>query len=174
VAQWKDVLFALYALPEDDWLGFTHAHFPIYLFDAYEVHDHWAFARKGDGYLALYASNGLSLMKRGPAGYRELRSYGRETVWVCQMGRAALDGSFADFQAKVLALELSVAGLEVRMATLRGQHVTFAWNAPLTLDGVVQPITGFKHYENPYCTVDLPASQMDIRVGVSVYVWTFL
>ncbi|HOU14635.1 MAG TPA: hypothetical protein PKZ84_16130 [Anaerolineae bacterium] len=173
VAQWKDTLFALYNVPEDDWLGFTHAHFPVYMFDAYEVHDNWAFARKGDGYLALYASNGLTLMKRGPAAYRELRSYGCETVWICQMGRAAVDGSFEQFQQKVLSAAVDVQGLAVTYATLRGETLSFGWEGALLRDGVEQAITGFKHYENPYCVADLPATEMDINVGGYVMRLTF-
>ncbi|MEJ5311927.1 MAG: hypothetical protein WHX52_19355 [Anaerolineae bacterium] len=165
VAQWKDVLFALHNLPEDDWLGFTHAHFPVYMFDAYEVRDNWAFARKGDGYLALYASTGLSLVKRGPAAYRELRAYGPQTVWICQMGRAALDGDFANFQGKVLGLHVDVQGLTVRYHSLRGETFSFGWDAPLVRDGVAVPLNGFKHYENPYCVAELPAPEMDIHVG---------
>jgi len=163
VAQWKDVLFALHDLPADDWLGFTHAHFPVYMFDEYEAGDNWAFARKGDGYLALYASSGLSLVKRGPAAYRELRSYGHETVWVCQMGRAALDGDFEAFQGKVLGLNVDVQGLAVRYSSLRGETLSFGWDTPLLRDGVAQPLAGFKHYENPYCVTELPASEMDIQ-----------
>jgi len=165
VAQWKDVLFVLHTLPEDDWLGFTHAYFPVYMFDDYEVRGHWAFARKDDGYLALYASNGLSLVKRGPAAYRELRAYGRETVWICQMGRAALDGDFESFQEKVLGLNVDVHGLVVCYSSLRGETFSFGWDAPLVRDGVKEPLSGFKHYENPYCITELSASEMDIRFG---------
>ncbi len=165
VAQWKDVLFALYNLPEDDWLGFTHAHFPVYMFDEYEVGANWAFARKGNGYLALCASSGLSLVKRGPAAYRELRSYGRETVWICQMGRAALDGDFTSFQEKVLGSNVDVQGLAVRYTSLRGETFAFGWNVPLVRDGVEEPLAGFKHYENPYCVTELSASEMDIHFG---------
>ncbi len=49
VAQWRDALIALYRLPEDDWMGFTHAYFPVHAFDAYELRAGWAFAKKGDG-----------------------------------------------------------------------------------------------------------------------------
>ncbi|MBN2390613.1 MAG: hypothetical protein JXR84_07815 [Anaerolineae bacterium] len=164
VAQWKDALIVLYSLPEDDWLGFTHAHFPVYMFDAYEVRDNWAFARKADGYLALSASTGLALVKRGPAAYRELRAYGRETVWICQMGRAAVDGSFEAFQKKVLESTVDVQGLTVSYTTLRGETLAFGWKDTFLCDGEEHPLTG-KHYENPYCTVELAASEMDIRFG---------
>ena len=52
VAQWKDVLVAIHKLPEDDWMGFTHAYFPVYAFDEYALRERrerpqWAFAQKG-------------------------------------------------------------------------------------------------------------------------------
>lgn len=165
VAQWKDVLIALYQLPEDDWMGFTHAHFPVYQFDEYAIRGTWVFARKGDGYVALGASQGVSLIKRGPAAYQEVRSYGQQNVWVCQMGRAALDGDFNAFQDRVLGLPLETQGLDVRFTSLRGETLAFGWQGPLLRDGQARPITGFGHYENPYCAADLPAEQMDIQFG---------
>jgi hypothetical protein len=165
VAQWKDVLFAVHKLPEDDWMGFTHAHFPIYSFDETAIADGWAFARQGDGYLALTAAQGLESVHRGPGAYRELRSHGQENVWVCQMGRAALDGDFEAFQAEVKAASLAFEGLSVRYTSLRGDTLAFGWAGPLTRNGEDVAITGFPHYENPYCTAELPAEQMDIEVG---------
>jgi hypothetical protein len=168
VAQWKDVLLALYRLPEDDWMGFTHAHFPTYAFDETEVGETWAFARKGDGYLALGASQGLTLVKRGPAAYHELRSYGQQQVWVCQMGREAVDGSFEAFKERVLGTTFEVEGLGVTFETLRDETLTFDWEGPLRRNGEEQPITGFKHYENPYCVEELPAEKIDIGFGAFV------
>jgi len=69
VAQWKDLLIALYRLPDDDWLGYTHAHFPIAALDEYALREGWAFARKGEGYLALKASQGFTLVKSGNSAY---------------------------------------------------------------------------------------------------------
>jgi hypothetical protein len=168
VAQWKDVLIALHRLPEDDWLGFTHAYFPVYTFDEYVIRGQWAFARKGEGYLALMASQGLSLVKRGPSAYRELRSHGQENVWICQMGRAAVDGEFEDFQTKVMRLDLEVEGLDVRFQTLRGETLAFGWEGALLRDGEEEPITGFKHYECPYSITELNADHMDIGFGEMV------
>lgn len=163
VAQWKDVLIAVHNLPEDDWIGFTHAYFPVYAFDEYTLRDGWAFARKGEGYLALTASQGFDLIKRGFGAYRELRSYGQHNVWLCHMGRAAQDGDFSAFQEKVLALGVTFEGLSVHCTTLRGETLSFAWEGPLLRNGQEQPLAGFKHYENPYCVADLPTTQMEIR-----------
>jgi hypothetical protein len=165
VAQWKDALIALYQLPEDDWLGFTHAHFPVYAFDEHVIRGDWAFARKGDGYVALFASNGLSLVKRGTAAYRELRSYGQQTVWICQMGRATLDGDFEAFQLKVLEQGIEVDGLSVTYPGLRDETLAFGWQGPLLRNGEPEPLSGFRHYENPYCVTELPSEQIDIGFG---------
>ncbi len=170
VAQWKDVLIAIHNLPEDDWMGFTHAYFPVRAFDEHALREDahgrtWAFARVGEGYLALTAARGLTLITRGESAYRELRSHGPHNVWLCHMGRAALDGSFAEFQDKILALDVAFEDLAVRCATLRGETLAFGWEGPLLRNGEEQPLTGFKHYENPYCVADLPAEQMEIHYG---------
>ena len=163
VAQWKDVLIAIHRLPADDWLGYTHAYFPVATFDEHVIRGRWAFARVGDGYLALGVAAGLTLVTSGDNAYRELRSYGQDNVWLCHMGRAALDGSFAEFQERILDLPVEFDGPSVRCTTLRGDHLAFAWEGPLMLNGKEQAITGFKHYENDYCIADLPTEQMEIR-----------
>ena len=155
MAQWKDVLIAVHNLPEDDWMGFTHAFFPAFAFDEYEIVYRnppdcaWAFARKGDGYIALTASRGLQWMTSGENAYRELRSTGQHNVWLCQMGRQAVDGSYEEFKRKVRAAQLEFDDLAVRYGSLRGDEIAFGWQGPLLLNGSEQPITGFKHYVSP-------------------------
>jgi hypothetical protein len=157
------VVIAIHQLPDDDWLGFTHAYFPAWAFDEVALRDAWAFTRKGEGYLALTAARGLEFITRGNNAYRELRSHGQHNVWLCHMGRAALDGDFAAFQEKILALNIAFDDLSVRCGTLRGETLAFGWQGPLLRNGQEQPLTGFKHYDNPYCVADWPASQLEIR-----------
>lgn len=47
----------------------------------------------------------------------------------------------------------------------RSAALQFAWEGPLLVNGVEQPIAGLKHYESLYAEADWPASQMDIRYG---------
>jgi len=165
VAQWKEALVALYRLPPGDLMGFTHAYFPLYAFDEHLLQGGWAFARRGDGYLALAAANGFELITQGENAYRELRSYGQENAWLCQMGQASLDGSFADFQAKMLVLPLELDARSARLRTLRGDSLALAWEGPLQVNGEDQPLSGFKHYDSVYGEADLPAASMLIRHG---------
>lgn len=162
-AQWKDVLISIHKLAADDWLGFTHAYFPTYAFDEWKLDGGWAFARVGDGYLAITAGQGMELTKQGKSAFQELRSYGSENAWLVQMGRAAADGSFADFQAKVLALDVRLSGLSVQVDTLRGESIDFAWQGPLLVNEREQPITGFAHYDSPYAQMDLSDEKMELH-----------
>jgi hypothetical protein len=165
VAQWGDVLLAIHDLPDDDWMGFTHAYWPVYAFHEQTVEDGWACARLDDGYIALTAACGVELVTRGPSAYRELRSYGKQNVWLCHMGRAETDGSFEDFQREVQALDVRLDGLSAACHTLRGETLSLAWEGPFLVDGEEQPLHGFKHYDGPFCVADLGAEQMDVRYG---------
>ena len=163
VAQWKDTLVALYNLPENDRMGFTHAYFPTVEFDEFILRGSTAFARQGSGYIALTASQGLEMVSQGRTAFRELRSYGQKAVWLCQVGREALDGDFTAFQEKVLASQMTFDGLKVNCQTLRGETLAFDWTGPLLLNGQEQPLSGYKHFENPFTSTDLPCSQMEIK-----------
>ncbi len=186
VAQWRETLIAIHHIPprsdwfdharpdgyvdpdhpqasvDPTWMGWTHAYFPTFAFDAYVVRDGWAFARAGDGYLALTAANGLTLVTTGLNAFREIRSCGWPNIWVCMMGRAARDGDFATFQERVLALSLRFDTLRVHCETLRGDRLAFGWEGALLVNDEEQPLSGFKHYDSPICTCDVGASSMDI------------
>ena len=166
VAQWKDVLISVHRLPDDDWMGFTHAYFPTYAFDEYAIKDdRWAFARKGNGYLALMASQGFEFIRHGHYATRELRSYGRNNIWLCHLGRKHLDGDFSAFQKKVLTLPVAFGENSIEFTTLRGETLSFGWDGPFLRDGQEQPLSGFMHYENLFVGSEYPSKQMDIGFG---------
>jgi hypothetical protein len=162
VAQWHNSLIALYKLPDNDWLNFTHAYFPTAAFDQYRIVGDWAFAQSGNAYLALYASNGLSLTTSGLHAYRELRSYGQHTVWLCHLGRAAEYESFEQFQHQILNLRYDIDQLNITWQQPNGNILGFGWDQAFTLDGIEQSLN-FPHYQNPYCQIN--QHTMLIRLG---------
>ena len=165
VAQWKAALLAVYNLPEESSLGFTHAYFPTAVFDEFTLVDGWAFARKGNAFLAITTSQGIQLLERGMYARRELRSYGRQNVWFCQLGRAAIEGNFSAFQAKILSLDFDVGQNQVKCSTLSGDRLVFGWEGAFLVNQHEQPLSGYPHYENPYARVELPCQKMEILVG---------
>ncbi len=162
VVQWGDVLIAQYHLPEDDWLGFTHAYFPMTTFDNTVIEDHWAFACKNQGYLAIYSHSGFELITKGQSALRELRAYGKQNVWICHMGQEILDGTFEDFQQKIKAMDFSIDDASIRIHNLRGDEISFGPETKLLVNGQEQDIKDFRHYESPYCIAEFPAKEMII------------
>ena len=168
VAQHRDLLIALYSLPEADQFGFSQAYFPTFAFDAHQVgiRDNWAFAAKGEGYVALGCSRPLELVQDGADAFRALRAYGRDAAWLCQMGRKADFGSFADFRKRIQAARFVCDGLSVSYRPLQGDSVTFDWNGALRINGEAQPLQSANHYEGPHCATDSwPATQMVVVHG---------
>ncbi len=163
VAQRRDFLVALYELPADDWMGFTHAYFPVVHFDEWILRDGWAFSRKAAGYLAIHASCGLQPVATACGAMEELRSPGRRNVWLCQMGCASQDGAFADFQKAILAAPVGTDGTEVRTRTIRGEEISFSWHGPLRVNGQEERITGFPPYDNNFCRSELNATNVRIQ-----------
>jgi hypothetical protein len=163
VAQWKDVLIAIHKLPEDDWMGYTHAYCPVFLFDEYELNDGWMFLRKDKGFLALKAKQDFELVEVGPDGFHELRSYGHDNIWLCHLGREDLDGSFEEFKTKMLGIPVTWTEQGVELTSLRNDHLAFNWKDPFKINGNVQTWSESRHYAGPYCVVDHPATQMDIH-----------
>jgi hypothetical protein len=168
VAQWNNALIAIHRLPDDDWMRYTHAHFPVAAFDQYTIRAGWAFARKGDGYLALKATQGFELITSGQSAFRELRSFGHDNIWICILGSSTRDSRFAVFQKKVLGLPIQVNGLHVVCPTPGGDVLEFGWTGPFLVNGVEQALSGFKHYDSPYCVAELGAAAMDMKFGESM------
>jgi hypothetical protein len=104
----------------------------------------------------------LQWVQSGKTALRELRSYGLDNIWVCHMGQAVLDGSFAAFQEKILAIEMALEPAQAAFTSLRGDRLALGWEGALLVNDEAQETTGFKQYENPYCVVDLPAEEMEI------------
>ena len=166
VAQHRDLLIALYALPESDPSGFTRAYFPTFAFDEHQLGKEWAFAAKGDAYIALGCSEPIELVQEGPAAHRELRATGHNVAWLCQMGRKADYDSFANFRKRVLAARFTYDRLSLSYRQLQGDTVTFDWNSALVVNGEAQQLQSANHYEGPNCVTDSwPASQMVVVHG---------
>lgn len=169
VAQWKEALVAIYNLPEDSVLGFTHAYFPMYAFDETVFEGGWAFARKNQGYLAVTASAGFELQKTAPDGYRELRSTARQNVWVCQVGNVEKDGNFLQFREKILKNKFVCQELSVELETAHGSHLAFDWQGAFKVNGQEVILGGFPHVDHPNGKAEFPAHQMDIEYGDTLF-----
>jgi hypothetical protein len=156
--QHHDTVLALYRVPGDDPMGYTHAWFPLSTLDEWVASGDWLAGRRGGGYVAL-ATEGGTVVATGPTARQELRANGSGLAWVCVVGDADRDGTFAEF---VAALGEPVFGAgSVAYRTRHGANLSLAWTGPFTVDGHPADVGGM-HLDNPLAQVPLDAEQMDI------------
>ncbi len=96
--QWDNVLGQVFLIPDDHPIKFTHLYFPMRCFDEFEQDGSWLFGRKGEGYIAVWCSNELSLYDRDIAQGADWRaSYGC-AAYLTVCGDTELNGSFELFK----------------------------------------------------------------------------
>lgn len=150
LAQYENVVVAVYDrpwLPLDD---YSHAYFPKAAFDEWEQSGNWFFGRKGDGYVALHSMT-APIWADPPNDGFELQAHGYENVWVLEMGRSATDGSFADFKTAIENADISFNGLNVEYDSPSVGTVEFGWTGDFVVDGNVVDLADFARFDNDYC-----------------------
>lgn len=167
--QHRDTVLAVYRIPGDDPMGYTHAWFPLGELDEWTRSGSWLAGRRGDGYVALATEGGCRVLGAGPNAYQEVRAAGPGVAWVCTVGGRALDGSFADFVESLG--EPGFDGAAIRYRTRHGEILELDWDGPFTVDGRPadigsdgRPAEVF-HLDNPMCRVPLGATEMVIADG---------
>lgn len=162
VAQFRNVLVAIYHAQGQDWMGFTHAYFPMSEFEEHRFEDQWAFARKGDAYVALTAKNGLTLIKQGVGAFRELRSPGAMNIWVCILGNKAEFKDFRGFQKKIMKAEMAWVDVGVKLQAPTGEQLAVTWDSLPTINGNVTTPEKNLHIKNAYCVVEKDSPSLDV------------
>jgi len=176
--QYKNVLISLFNISSHPGLSFmearhyafTHAYFPKWAFD--EVKEvpvvgggGWIFGRVGKGYVALYSHLPYKWQDQGPDAGQEVIALGLQNAWICQVGRAALDGTFEQFIAAVSGAALKVEGLSVSFQAPGTGQLNFGWDGPLTLNGQDVPLSNFKRFDNPYTRAEFNTGIYTIQFG---------
>jgi hypothetical protein len=90
---------------------------------------------------------------------------GAQNIWICQMGRKAEDGEFAEFVEKVSAAEIVFSGLNVRYQSPGNGLIRFGWQGPLSVDGVEIQLHDYHRYDNPYVVAEFSPREIRVSVG---------
>lgn len=154
---------------------YTHAFVPQDRFDEVVRAGQWTFARKGDGYIALWSWREPEWREYDPAvnpmvgmtaPYDLVAPGGPDNVWIVEVGDAGSAGSFEEFQAAITASEPGVErddeGFTVEWTSPTSGEVTFGSTAPFTVAGEEQPIADYPRHESAWGTVDRLATTFDL------------
>ena len=170
VAQVENVVIAVYnvdtrpGLYVTNRLRFTHAWLPRDRFDEVIEENGWILARRGDGYLALRSQQPYHWQSEpGEDRDREIIAPGKRNVWICELGRRAVDGEFDRFVQRIARAKLSFGRLRVRYESPSQGLLEFGWRGPLRRDGEKVPLGDYPRYDNAYAQVSFPAREFAIR-----------
>jgi hypothetical protein len=170
--QVKNVVMAVHrisrrpALYVPNRLFFTHAWLPRDQFDTVIERDGWIFARRGEGYLALRSQRPYRWQEApGEDQGREIIADGRENIWICELGREAVDGGFAGFVERIAAAGLAFNRLQVRYDSPSQGRLEFGWEGPLRVDGRETPLGGYPRWDNPYLQAEFGTGHLVIEHG---------
>ncbi len=131
--------------------GFTVANFQKAGYDELIERNGWHFGRKGNAFIALRSQLPDRWSEKEVLGGEGLVADGRKNVWICQLGRVAVDGPFHGWVDRIVAAPLTVDGLSVHYGAPGVGDAKVSWDDPLTIDGVVIPTSGYDRFDNPYC-----------------------
>jgi hypothetical protein len=174
VGQVANVAIVLYAIPRRPALHvpnrklYTHAWLPRDRFDEVTERGGWFFARRGEGYLALRSQRPARWQAdpaRGEDQGRELVAEGADNVWLCELGRRADDGSFADFAGRIAAAPLVFGRRRVRYASPSQGSIELGWKGPLIHEGREVAMRDFPRYETPWGSAPFPMDSLELHCG---------
>lgn len=179
--QVKNVVISLYdvetapGLYVESQLLFTHAFLSKAKFDEAYKEDGWFFARKGDGYLALWSSDPNADWSAADApwldpndaefGEYEIVAEGEKTIWICELGSADEYGTFGAFKAAIAdaPLTANASQLTVDYRSPSQGRLVMGWEGPITQDDTALVVNGFPRYDNPYASAEFPGSSISFE-----------
>ena len=144
-------------------LLYTHAWLPKEKFDEIIEQDGWVFARKGNGYLALWSQKPYHWQDEGRYRDIEIIADGKQNIWVCELGRAASDGTFGEFIKRITSATLETRRLHVTYESPSQGRLEFGWNGLLKQDGQAVQLGDYPRYANPYTDATFPGDRIEIH-----------
>jgi hypothetical protein len=165
---------------------YTHAYLPQEHFDevVQDEASHWTFARRGNGYIALYSYRAAEFRVYDPAmnatgpltePFDLVASGGADNVWLVEVGRAADFESFAAFRAAILAAALEVTprapqasglpgGFDVSYTSPSQGAIRFGWDGQPEVDGTEVTVGNHPRFDNPWSQTAFDSRQTTIEI----------
>lgn len=135
IKQYKNIAFMHFDVDEGHLVDFTHAYFPVHAFDEITAAGNWYFGKSGDGYIGIYARNGLRLSTKGINEKRELISEGKENAWIIKVGSKHEFSSYENFVKQYSKASIKSKNEVIEIEDSEYGHFKFGTNDQFTLDG---------------------------------------
>ena len=164
-AQHGSVAVAIYNIPAGHNVPFSHAYFPVKEMDEVVIRGNWLFARKGEGYAALYSAVKPELTTDFRGELCDVIAQSPRNVWICEASTASEWPGFHAFVDAHSKASVEVDGTELSYVSPRNGRLSYGWEKPFTVDGRTMPLRHKCRYDNPYCKAGFDPQRIDIACG---------
>jgi len=156
------------------YLDYTHAYFPQEHFDEVVGDGNWTFARRGDGFVALFSARPVRWREHDPARvfthgltqpFDLVAEGGANNVWIVEVGDAATYETFDAFRSAIAGARVSVDA-DFRTAEYESPSqgvMRFGLEGALTVDGS-EVAFGDERMRNPFVTVPFEGRRYEVEI----------
>jgi hypothetical protein len=162
----KNVAILHYQNDEITWM--THLFFERDRFDEVVEKAGWLFAKKEDGYVAVWSENGYGVGRLGAYAGRELICRARENAWIVECGRKKDNGSFGEFMNAIVATKPHRKDGQLVYASPSVGEIVFGWTGPATVNGNARALSGYPLVDSPFAQSAFGSGEMVLKHGDGV------
>ncbi len=148
---------------EEILLPYTVAAFPRQKFDKVIEQNGWICAQKDNGYIALKSQHPTEWTPDFIFDTEGFIAQGRQNIYICQLGRQAIDGNFETWCEKITSSSVTYNDLTVTYHAPNLGEIQFGWNNPLIYNGKEISLRNYPRFENPYCHTEYNTGIYDIQ-----------
>jgi len=173
-AQYKNINLSIYSLSrfqspfEKELLHYTHAWFPMELFDEASIEKNIAFGRSQKTYIALIASNTLRFANAQQQN--DLICEGDETWWITEIGGSQMGESYLQFKERIRAQESTISYASNTLTYQSSEDLlSLEYREGFSINNQVQDLT-YPRYDSPWVfNDDFTLPRQFVHLGHSLY-----
>ncbi len=121
--QWDNLIGQVFPLDEEHPIRFTHLYFPTRCFDEWEQDGDWLFGRRGEGYVAVWCSNKLSLFDGDIVQGCDFRAECGAAAYFTALGDTVMCGTYDDFKRYAKSFAPSFDRETLTLTTAMGHKI---------------------------------------------------
>jgi hypothetical protein len=169
----KNVVMAMYQIPQDQPMDWIHVHVPREAFDEVVEEGKYIFLRKSGVYISLYIHNGYEWTETGEFAGKEVKSFGRNNALICEVGEESSFQDFTSYRKSILQNRISFDSVNQQLSYNSSQV------GDLTMDRTKRMVRGeeevfpYPTYEGPYLYSSFNSGVIEARTNRKKIIYDF-